>query len=181
MQTQEKQVVIEELTGAFQGASATYFVDYRGCTCSELTAVRGKLRTTSSKFQVVKNTLAKRALKEVKEASNFLDALDPFLKGPTAVVWAEKDPVQSAKVLVDFAKENQKFQLKAGIVDGALVSAADIEALSKMPSKEELQAKLLGLLNTAVAQVLRVVNAPGTQLVRTLEAWRGELEKKGNE
>lgn len=175
--TDEKLAAVETLKNGFLHSSAAFLVDYRGCNCLELTRVRGKLRQNNSQLQVVKNTIAVKAL---EQADGFGKALEPLFKGPTAIIWTKGSDVSApAKILTEFAKDHEKFQIKGAVVDGTVISASDVEALSKMPSKEELQAQLLGLLNAAVAQVLRVINAPGTSLVRVLEAWRAEIEKRG--
>lgn len=176
MEAAQKQEVVSELTGLFGESAAGFLVDYQGCDCQSLTGVRNKLRETGAQFGIVKNTLAKLAVK-----GSELEGIGDFLTGPTAVVWAKEGIVEPAKVVADFAKEQTNFELKGGYVDGEIVGPDKIEALAKMPSKLELQAKLLSLLNAPAVQLLNMLNAPGTQLVRLLGAWRDELQKKEGE
>ena len=98
--------------------------------------------------------------------------------GPTAVIWAEEDPVTPAKALSEFAKEHENFKLKGAVVDGSLVDGSGIEALAKMPSKEQLLSKLLALMNAPATQLLRTIQAPSAQFARLLGAWKTELESK---
>jgi large subunit ribosomal protein L10 len=172
MNTGEKQSQVDALAGEFRGTSSVFLVGYQGCKCSELTTLRRKLRPTGSRISVVKNTLAKRATK-----GTLTESLEKYFEGPTAVVWG-KDSVTSAKLLLEFAKGVERFKLKAGVVEGNVVSAADIESLAKMPSKEELFAKLLALINAPATRLLQTLNAPASSLARVLNAWKGELEKK---
>lgn len=174
MNLEQKKISIAELGENLRNSQAAFLADYRGITCHALTEMRRKLKSSGGSVQVVKNTLMKRVL---LEHDGLADKLAVHLKGPTLVVWAKSDPVTPAKVLTDFAKENEKFVLKAGILDGVVMQRAEIEALSKLPSKKELQAKLLSLINAVATKVVCVVNAPASSLVRVLEAWRVELEK----
>ena len=174
MNLEAKQEVVKDLSTTFSSSVGTYLINYQGCTCADLTSVRRKLRKTGAQFAVVKNTLAKKALE-----TTVMGDLNQFFEGPTAVVWSSKDPVEPAKVIADFAKEQEKFKLKGGWVDGTLIGPKDIESLAKMPSKAELQAKLLSLINAPATQVLRLMNAPASSLARVLNAWKGEIEKRG--
>jgi large subunit ribosomal protein L10 len=173
MNTQEKEQVVQELSTRFSKAPAAFVVHYQGCTCEELTGLRNDLRPSGAKFAVVKNTLAKLAVQRTS-AAKLADVFD----GPTAVVWSGKDAVAPAKLLSHFSKTKESFAVKAGVFEGNVLDAAGVQSLATMPSKEELTAKLLGLLNAPAIQLLRMLNAPAASLVRALEAWRAELEKK---
>jgi large subunit ribosomal protein L10 len=100
-----------------------------------------------------------------------------MLTGATAVVWSANDPVQPAKLLTEFAKDSETFKLKGGVVDGSVVQVKDVEALAKLPSREELLSKLLALINAPATQLLRTINAPGQQLVTLLSRYKDKLEK----
>src|SRR5690606_12100788 len=126
----------------FTGAQGAFVIAYQGCTCKDLTEVRNKLRANGAHFAVVKNTLARRAI-----AGTPAEKLSEYLQGPTAVVWAKDNLVEPAKIITDFAKDKQPFQVKGGFVDGAVVDTAQVTKLANMPSKKELQAKLLALIN----------------------------------
>ncbi len=174
MNLETKQQAVTEFAANFGEAGGTFLVNFEGITCADLTLVRNQLREAGSKMAVVKNTLAKKAIADTE-----MKALTSMFEGPTAVIWSGEDPVQPAKILLEFKKTREKFVLKGGWVDGAAIGAKDIEALAKLPSKPELQANLLALINAPATQLLRMINAPASSLVRLLEAWRGEVEKKG--
>lgn len=170
MNVEQKQQAVAELTEGFKASCAAYVVDYKGCSCEELKSLRKKLLASGSRMSVVKNTLARRAL-DGKDG-----ALD-FFVGPTAIVWADTDPVAPAKVISDFAKESNHFSIKGGLVDGDVVSESGVSQLAALPSREELYAKLLSLINAPATRLLQTINAPATDLVRLLGAWRDKLEK----
>jgi len=176
MNLQAKQESVAEFVANFGNSQGTYLVNYQGITCQELTSIRNKLRESGAKFAVVKNTLAKKAI-----ADTPMSGLNDLFEGPTAVVWTGKDPVSPAKILADFKKTQDKLLLKGGFIDGAVIGPKDVEALAKMPSKLELQAKLLSLINAPGTQLVRLLNAPASSLVRLLGAWKGEIEKKNPE
>lgn len=175
MEFAQKEQLVAEVGERLASSQAAYLVHYQGCTCEELTGVRGKLRETGAHFQVVKNTLLKRAVEGTGAAD-----LSKLLEGPTAVIWANDAIVEPAKILSDFAQDRETFAIRGGFVDGAVVDENGVKALAKMPSKQELQAKLLALINAPAVQLLRMVNAPASSLVRLLAAWRDELEKREN-
>jgi len=177
MNVQEKQAFVSSLVERLSAADATFVIDYKGCSCSELTQIRGELRETGASMSVIKNTLLKRAVNQASIAG-----MDELFVGPTAVVLTET-PVESAKVLAKYSKEfadDDKFTLRGGYLDGNVVDKAGVIELSKLPSKEELYGKLLGLLQAPASQLVRMLNAPAGEMVRLLAAWRDELEKKGS-
>lgn len=173
MNLQEKEQMVGELVGKFQAAELAVLVNYQGCTCEQLTALRKKLKPVGGRFAVVKNKLARRALEGTPGSS-----LKDLFAGPTGVVWSSEDPVAPAKIIKDFAKDNEKFSVKAGILGEDVLDAKQVESLANLPSREELLAKLLATINAPATRLLQTINAPGTQLARVLEAWRGDLEKK---
>jgi large subunit ribosomal protein L10 len=136
--------------------------------------LRRSLRPLSAKVEVVKNTLAERATKGTQA-----EGLQEFFIGSTAIIWADGDPIQPAKVLKKFADDNDKFVLKAAYVDGQVVGAEGVETLASMPSKDELYSMLLALINEPATQLLRMMNAPASSLVRVIAAWRDKMEGEG--
>jgi len=174
MNSAEKNTLIGEFAEAFNGSVASYLVGYQGTKCADLTRLRRKLRPAGAKVQIIKNTLALRALKGGEG-----EKLEGLLTGPTAVVWSKSDPVAPAKIIADFTKDVESFKVKGGLVDGAVVTAAEISELAKLPSKEELQAQLLALINAPATRLLQTINAPAAQVAQVLEAWRGKLEERG--
>lgn len=180
MNLQEKQTEVANISEHFKGADLTVLANFQGCTCAELTSLRNKLRTAGAKFAVVKNTLAKRAL-NAEQAADQPGAVEQFqklFKGPTAVIWTGEDLVTSAKVIKDFCKEVEKFQVKGGLLGEQVLSQKDVEELANMPTKEQLFSNLLALINAPATKLLQTINAPATQVARVLNAWKEELEKK---
>lgn len=175
MDLASKEAEVAQIQAQFSEAQATFLVHYKGCDCSELTGLRNELRESGSKLKVVKNRLAKRALSE-----DIADTLGEHLVGPTALVWT-KEPPTAAKVVTKFAEDNEHFEVRAGVVEGSFVSSDDIEALAKLPSREELLAKLLSVINAPATRLLQTVNAPAGELARLLGAWKAKLEEKGEE
>lgn len=176
MNLQEKEQLVGEVTESFSGAAAAFLVDYRGCSCSALTSLRKELRPSGAKFSIVKNTLLKRAVEGTDAAG-----LESVLTGPTAVVWTSEDPVTPAKVVAKFAKSQETFSVKGAVVEGKVVEASAVAELAELPSRDELLAKLLSVINAPATQLLRTINEPAAQLARLLGAWEKELEKKGGE
>ncbi len=169
----QKEQSVGELQSLFKGAPAAFLVDYQRCTCQELTTLRRDLRPSGAKLAVVKNTLARLAV-----AGTPAEKLSNSFEGMTAVVWSGADPVAPAKVLSTFAKSKESFSIRGGVFEGALLDQAGVQSLATMPSKEEMQSKLLALINAPAVQLLRMLNAPASSLARLLEAWRAEIEKK---
>jgi large subunit ribosomal protein L10 len=167
MDKAEKGQAIEELKSRFQQASVTLLADYKGLKVSELTQLRRELRNSAAELKVLKNTLAVLALKDTEMAP-----LSEFFVGTTAVVTTLGDPVSPAKVLVKFAKDFEKAQIKMGFMSGKLLKPAEIEALSKLPSREEMLAKMLGSMKAPAQNMLNVLVAIPRQLVTVLAAVR---------
>ena len=151
---QEKQQVVAELTEKIKGAATGIFVDYRGITVAEDTELRAKLRAANVEYKVIKNTLCRFAIKEIG-----LDELDPILNGPTALAMSEEDPVAPAKIIADFAKTNDKLEIKAGFMDGAVMSLDEIKKLAATPSRETLLATILSSLNAPASNLARLLQA----------------------
>jgi len=160
-----KQEVVAELTGKMNEAKAAFVADYRGLTVDQVNDLRGKLREAGVEYQVIKNTLLKIAIKDTPNA-----CLEEFLSGPSAVAIAGEDPVAPAKVLSDFAKSNDKFELKGGSLEGKVLNLAGIQALSDLPSREVLLAKMLGSMNAPVSNFVGVLAAVPRSLVQVLAA-----------
>ena len=172
MKVSEKQAVVDVLQQKLNGANAFYLTDFTGLTVKKVTDLRRRLRNAGVEYVVVKNTLAERAL----QGTDLPDVAE-FFKGPTGVVIAPADPVASAKVLADFAKENDnKPAIKAGIVERKAVTAAQIDALAKLPPREVLLAQLAGALEAPMAQLAYVMQAKLYEMAGLLEALREQKQ-----
>ena len=151
---EQKKQVVAELVETLKSAQAGVLVDYRGITVEEDTRLRTKLREAGVEYKVVKNTLTRFAANEV----GFQD-LDEQLNGPTALAISTTDAVAPAKVISDFAKEVEALQIKAGFVDGKVISLDEVMQLANTPSREVLIAKIMGSLNAPISKLVRTLQA----------------------
>ena len=166
MQKAEKAQLIDELHREFGRSRHAILVDFRGLSVPAVTEFRRKVRQAGSRYRVVKNSLALRALKDTP-----LEGLGPKFENTTGVAYTGSDPVVLAKVLVDFAKEHPQLVVKAGVVSGSqMLDAEGVKALSTMPSLPEVRARLLGLLQAPAARLVRLLSVPGGQVARVLRA-----------
>jgi len=153
MDRDEKKKEIEALHEEFKRARNLFLAGFQGLTVSQDTELRRNIRSTGSKYKVVKNTLAQRASK-----GTGVEPLQEKFTGSSALAYNEKDPVALAKVLTTYAKNNPLFVFKAGMVEGRVVDLASLEQIASLPSKEELISKLMFLLNS---QAQRLAGATG--------------------
>ena len=164
----EKEQVVTTLQAKLVGAQATVVAEYRGLTVAQMTVFRAEAQKQSVHVQVVKNTLLKRAL-----AGTPFAVMDHLLKGPLVFAAAE-DPVALAKLFTDHAKRFDKLVISGGVLSGKQIDAVAIAQLSKMPSREELLAKLLGTMQAPVSGFVRTLNEVPSRFVRTLAAVRDQ-------
>ena len=169
MPTSEKVDKVEELTAAMSNAKAIYLANFTGLDVAKVTGLRNKLRDAEVGYQVVKNRLAKRAAAEAG-----ISGLDEHLVGPTAIAFTSEDPIAPAKILQDFADEGDTLSIKSGFMDGQVLSPDEIEALSKLPSREELLGKVLGSVQSPMYGLAGVMNG----LLRNLVGVIGAIEEK---
>ena len=160
-----KKQLVEEIKEKFSNAKTIAFVDYRGITVDEDTAMRRKFRESGCEYKVYKNRLMLKALSDLG-----IECPQNLFEGTTAVALGYADEVAPAKILCDTINATKKMAIKFGILNGVCVSAGDIEALAKLPSKEELIAKLLGTLNNPITSLCRVLQAPTRGLAVALNA-----------
>lgn len=165
MRKEQKTVVVDNLSGTFRKATIAIVSEYRGMTVAETTEVRRKLRAVRGELKVAKNTLIRRALKDTGYAS-----LEDKLGGPVGLIISTEDPVEIAKTVVGFRDLGEKFKLRGGVVDGQAVSVAEIQALATLPPKEVILAQLLGLIQAPATHLVRLLNEPGSQLARLIDA-----------
>lgn len=168
MEKQKKNIVIEEFVGVFS-SPGVYLMDFKGMTVAQITELRSKLREAHVSMKVVKNTLAKRALRGAG-VENF----DSYFIGPTGVVWSTEDSIIPVRVLLDYLKKNDKVKatVKAGLLDGSVVDGSQMEAVSKLPTKRELHAQVAAALNAPIVKLARTLNAVPSKFVRTVDALR---------
>ena len=172
MNRTEKQELIDVLHKEFNQSPHAILVDFRGLSVPAVTEFRRKVRHAGSRYRVVKNTLAQRAIQDTP-----LAGLAPKFENTTGVAYTGSDPVALAKVLVDFAKDHPALVVKGGVVSGSqMLDAEGVKALSTMPSLPELRAKLLGLMKAPASQLVRLLNTPAGQLARVLKAHQEKQE-----
>jgi large subunit ribosomal protein L10 len=163
--------MVSEVAAKLQGAQSLIVAEYRGLNVERVTQLRSKARKSGVWLRVLKNTLARRAVKGTPFEKLSEQMVGPLMYG------ISQDPIAGAKVLSEFAKENELFVIKAGAMPNAMMSAQDIKALSQLPSREELLAKLLGTMQAPVTKLVRTMNEVPSKFVRTLAAYRDSKEK----
>lgn len=174
----QKEEQVSVLRDKFGRATSVFVADYRGLTVGAADDLRTRLRSDAAggevEYQVVKNSVLRRATSD-----SDLTVLDECFNGPTAVAISYGDPAALAKVLVDYAKDNEVFELKGAFLDGRSLDDGEIATLATLPSLDELRGKLVGLLQAPATKLVRLLNEPGSQLARLVEARRNALESAG--
>jgi large subunit ribosomal protein L10 len=168
---EQKQAVVSEVAAKLVGAQAVIVAEYRGLDVERITQLRSKARKSGLYLRVLKNTLARRAVKGTP-----FEKLSEQMVGPLMYGIAQ-DPVAGAKVLSEFAKEHEQFVIRAGAMPNTMMSATDVKALALLPSREELLSKLMGTMQAPVVKLVRTMNEVPGRFVRTLAAYRDSKEK----
>ena len=159
----DKIAAVKEITADLKATDVYYFVDYRGLTFAEATQLRARLAKADASLKVVKNTLAK-----IAAADAGVEGLTELLAGPTAIAYCHGDPVRVAKVIQDFIKEKKKAAIRGGKLDRSVLTAADVEKLATLPSREQLIAQLVGTIAAPLRGLVTVLNGPIRGLVVVL-------------
>jgi large subunit ribosomal protein L10 len=154
MPTPQKEQILSETTEALRDVRGVYLADFSGMTVAKLSALRKQCREQKIQFRVIKNTLLKRAFRE-----HGIDQLDPFLEGPTGVVFSAVNEMSPAKVLSDFAKEHERPRIKAAVVDGRLYDDKAVVRLAALPSREVLLSQLLSTFIAPMSQFLAALES----------------------
>jgi len=165
----EKEAVVKELTDKFGTAKSLVITDYLGLNVAEITELRSKLREAGVEFKVVKNTLATIAANDVE-----MEEMTEFFSGPTAIAFGEEDAVSPAKILVEYAKEHEVLEIKAGFLNGEIISKEKVESLAEIPSREELLAKAFASMKAPLSGLVNVLQGNIRGLVQVLNQIKEE-------
>ncbi|WP_413205144.1 50S ribosomal protein L10 [Rhodospirillum sp. A1_3_36] len=165
MNREEKQELVSELNSLFGEAQAVVVTHYKGMTVAEMESLRAGMREAGASFRVTKNRITRLAL-----ADTPFEGIADLFTGPTAIA-VSSDPVAAAKVCANFAKKNEKLVILGGGMQGVVLGVEGVEALAKLPSLDELRAKLVGMINTPATRIAGVTQAPAGQLARVLNAY----------
>jgi len=149
-----KKAKVQELSGKIKEAKSFVLADYRGLTVEQDTQMRRAMREAGIEYMVVKNSIARFAMKEIG-----YDQLDEYLKGPTSIAISMQDPVAPSKIMTKYAKEYEKLDIKAGVVEGKVVGIDMIKSIAALPSREELVSKVVGALAAPLYGIVTVLNA----------------------
>jgi len=168
---EEKKKIVEDLSEKFSRSRVAIVTDYKGLNVAAIDALRRKLREAEVEYRVVKNSLLVRAAE-----GNDVALIRDYFAGPSAIALSYRDPVAPAKTLVDFAKENDKLEIKAGVMNGKVLDIDAIKALSALPSRDALLGQLLSVLNGVPTSFVRLLNNFPQQLVNVLVALKDKKE-----
>jgi large subunit ribosomal protein L10 len=176
MQKSDKERVVTDLTEKLRQSETMIVADYRGLTMPQIDALRSKLIESGARFTVVKNTLTRRAA----EAAG-ADALLALLEGPSAIAFveAEGDPVAVAKALADSARDTRVLEIKGGVMQGRVITGADVESLAKLPPVEVLRGQVIGAVIAPLHAIAGLINAPLQNLYGLLDARIEQLQQQG--
>jgi large subunit ribosomal protein L10 len=168
----DKHAAVTEITDLFRNSSATVLTEYRGLTVAQLKELRGSLGQSTT-YAVVKNTLTRIAAKVAG-----IDGMDDLLVGPSAIAFVDGDPVEAAKGLRAFQKNNPALVIKGGFMEGRLLSAEEVNKLADLESREVLLSKMAGAMNASLQNAVSLFAAPLSQTARLIEALRAKVEQE---
>jgi len=169
----EKEEVISQLHALMVKAKAAILAEPRGLDVATVTELRKKFRDAKVDYKIVKNTLAQRAAKGTP-----VEKLADKFVGPTALIMSYGDVVAPAKILVDFAKDREKFAIRTAVIEGQVIDAKGVQALAKLPGIEELRGKIASVIAQPAIRIARMLATPGQQLAQVLNARKDQLGKQ---
>ena len=173
MQKELKIKLVKDIKEKFDKSKVVILTDYKGLTMSQLSKLRGKLRTIDAEYKVFKNTLISRAIKDKS-----YDGIDPLLTGSTAILFGYKDQVAPTKVLSEFIKENEKPGIKGGLLDGKVIDTKTITMLAKLPSREVLLGRVVGTMKAPITNFVLDCKGILNKFVYALSAIRDKKQSQ---
>ncbi len=174
LRLEQKKTIIDEVTQYASHALSMVAADYRGLTSADMTQLRADARKVGVKLKIVRNTLARRALHGTS-----YECMAETLVGPVLLAFADKEPGATARLLRDFAKTNDKLEIKSLSLGGKLLGKEHINVVASLPTKDEAIAKLLAVMQAPIAKLVRTIAEPPAKLVRTLAAVRDKKHAEG--
>ena len=174
LQLEQKKTIVSEVSQVAENAHSAIAAEYRGLTVSELTELRAKARETGVYLKVVKNTLAKRAL----EGTPY-ECMNDGLVGPLMLAFSQEDPGSAARLVKNFAKENELLAVKMISIGGELLDPSELSKLSSLPTKDQAISLLMAVMKAPVEKFVRTLNEPHAKLVRTIAALRDQKQAAG--
>lgn len=172
MATPKKEAEVKQLQERFRSARTAILTDFRGLNVADMTALRNLLGKSNIEYRVIKNRLARIAIKDTPFAG-----LDPLLSGPTAIALSQEDPVAPSRLLSQFLRTNENLNIRGGVIEGRLYKKEEILAIADLPPREVLIFQVVSAVASPLSGFLRVLRAPLAQLLRALDALR--LQKGG--
>jgi large subunit ribosomal protein L10 len=160
-----KAEVVEELSSVFANSGSVVVAHYKGMTVDQMSDLRSRMRANGASFKVAKNRLAMRALKGTP-----VEGITHLFKGPTGIAFSE-DPIAASKVMVAYAKDNDKLVVLGGSMGTTMLDANGVKAVAELPSLDELRGKIIGLLQAPATKIAGLLQAPGGQLARVIGAY----------
>ncbi len=171
LRLEDKQAIVADVAEVASSALSAVVADYQGLTVEQMTELRNRARAQGVYLRVVRNTLLKRAI----EGSEY-ECLSAALVGPTILAFSQQDPGSAARVVKDFAKENDKLEVKALAVGGKLLAPSQIDVLAKLPTRDEAIAQLMSVMQAPIAKLARTMNEVPSKLVRLIAAVKEQKE-----
>ncbi|MAK93034.1 MAG: 50S ribosomal protein L10 [Gammaproteobacteria bacterium] len=168
---EDKQQIVSEVNQAASSALSAVLADYRGVSVEDMTALRKNARENKVYLRVVRNTLLKRAVADTE-----FECIQEVLVGPTILAFSQEDPGAAARVLKDFAKENDDFEIKALSVGGQLMDASQIDVLAKLPTVDQARSMLMSVMLAPVTKLARTMNEVPSKVTRAVAAVRGQKQ-----
>lgn len=172
MNRAEKEAMVASIRSDLDQAKSVILASHVGMDVNTINELRAKFRAQGVQYRVVKNTLAKIAIRDTG-----LEVIADLFTGPTAIAYSLEDAISPAKVVKEFAKENKDYEVRGGYLDGQVLDVKGIEQLAEMPTKDELRAKVLSLFQAVPTKFLRTLNAAPTEFLQVLTARKQDLEE----